>query len=223
MTYALEIEMATKKTTTAEPATVTITPPNMRHIAITIVGTAPYGQLKFSEKAKALMAEKMQAGTKSKKGAAKPPRDFDDDFRQAQHISEEGWNGIPASALRNAMIDACRFVGFRMTVGKGAIFVRADGIDRDDGVPLIKIKGKPEPNRMHVRNATGVADLRVRAMWREWGADLVLTFDGDQFTQSDVVNLIARAGMQVGIGEGRPFSKSSAGVGWGTFEIKGPK
>jgi hypothetical protein len=44
-------------------------------------------------------------------------------------------------------------------------------------------------------------------------------YDADQFTASDVVNLIARAGMQVGICEGRPDSSNSTGMGWGTFEI----
>jgi len=39
-------------------------------------------------------------------------------------------------------------------------------------------------------------------------------------TEEDVVNLIARVGMQVGIGEGRPDSKASAGLGFGLFEIE---
>jgi hypothetical protein len=41
----------------------------------------------------------------------------------------------------------------------------------------------------------------------------------DQFTPEDVANLMARVGMQVGIGEGRPDSKNSAGMGWGLFKI----
>ena len=36
-------------------------------------------------------------------------------------------------------------------------------------------------------------------------------------------NLIARAGMQVGICEGRPDSSNSTGMGWGTFEISDEK
>ena len=38
-------------------------------------------------------------------------------------------------------------------------------------------------------------------------------------TEEDVVNLMARVGMQVGIGEGRPDSKASAGLGNGLFQI----
>ena len=48
-------------------------------------------------------------------------------------------------------------------------------------------------------------------------------FDADQFTLTDVANLLMRVGMQVGIGEGRPFSKNSNGMGWGLFDLKNGK
>jgi hypothetical protein len=72
---------------------------------------------------------------------------------------------------------------------------------------------------MAVRNATGVADIRVRPMWRQWTCSINVVFDGDQFTKQDVINLFHRAGVQVGIGEGRPFSKQSNGLGYGLFEV----
>jgi hypothetical protein len=56
-------------------------------------------------------------------------------------------------------------------------------------------------------------------MFDTWSATLRVKFDADQFTVTDVVNLLSRAGGQVGIGEGRPDSKESAGMGWGTFRI----
>jgi hypothetical protein len=43
----------------------------------------------------------------------------------------------------------------------------------------------------------------------------------DQFTHQDVANLMTRVGLQVGLGEGRPDSKNSAGMGWGLFQIEG--
>ncbi len=69
------------------------------------------------------------------------------------------------------------------------------------------------------RNDNGGTDLRFRPIWHEWTAELKLRFDAEMFTLDDVTNLLARAGAQVGIGEGRPDSKSSNGCGWGTFEI----
>jgi hypothetical protein len=199
---------------------VTISPPKFERMKLRLVGTAPYVQARFSKKAMDAMMAKHAAGSTAKKGGKKDARDFDEDFRQAQHISEDGWNGVPAAAIRNACIDVCRMVGFKMTHARMSIFCEADGYDLVDGAPLVKLDA-PAPERldMATRNATGVADIRIRPMWRKWALNVVLRYDADQFTATDVVNLIARAGEQVGIGEGRPFSKSSNGLGYGTFEI----
>jgi hypothetical protein len=56
-------------------------------------------------------------------------------------------------------------------------------------------------------------------MYREWAAVLNIRYDAGMLTSSDIVNLISRVGLQVGIGEGRPDSKNSAGLGFGLFEI----
>lgn len=198
---------------------VTIKPANIQTAEFNIKGTAPYVQARFSGKAMQAMMTKMAAGSTASKSRAKPARDFDDDYRQAMHISTEGWYGIPAGAFRQAMISACRLVGFKMTLAKLSVFVHADGFDKIDGIPLIRLEGTPERTDMAVRNATGVADIRVRPMWREWSAKVRVKYDADQFTLQDVTNLMQRVGMQVGIGEGRPDSRESAGLGWGTFEL----
>lgn len=208
--------MANTKTTRA----VTIKPANIQSAVFRIKGTAPMVQARFSAKAMQAMADKMLAGSTATKKKAKEARNFDDDFEQAKHVSGEGWIGIPASAFRQALISACRLVGFKMTLAKLSVFVEADGFDRVDGIPLIKLDApEPEMTTMAVRNATGVADLRVRPMWREWAADVRIKYDADQFTLQDVTNLMARVGLQVGIGEGRPDSRMSAGLGWGTFAL----
>lgn len=198
---------------------VTITAPKIHTAEFKIIGTAPYIQLRFSEKAMNAMREKMELGSQAAKKKARDARNFDEDFKQAQHVSDEGWPGIPASAFRNAMISACRLVGFKMTLAKLSVFVLPDGFDKVDGVPLIKIKGRPEPHIMHARNATGVCDLRVRAKYWPWSAVVRVQYDADQFSAADAANLMNRVGTQVGIGEGRPDSKMSAGMGWGTFKL----
>lgn len=201
---------------------VTIKPPHIGRAVFHIVGTAPLVIAKFSAKAKQAMRNKQLAGSSANKGAKRDARDFEEDFRQAHHFSEEGWPGISAAAFRCALISACRLVGFKMTIAKLSVFVEADGLDADEGTPLIRIQSVAEPEMYEAmtRNATGVADIRVRPMWRRWEADLRLSYDEDQFTIDDVTNLLMRAGMQVGVGEGRPDSKSSAGQGWGTFRIE---
>lgn len=198
---------------------VSISPPNFGRVIFQIVGTAPYVQNKFSQKARDQMRQTQERGTQSKKGTKRDGKNFQEAYEQAIHTADDGWHGIPAPAFRNSMISACRIVGFKMTHAKLSVFVEPDGFDVDDGTPLVRIYGEPEIHEGMVRLATGVADVRWRPMWREWHAFVKVVFDADQFSLTDVSNLLQRAGMQVGIGEGRPDSKQSAGMGWGTFLI----
>lgn len=198
---------------------VNITAPKLETASFVIIGTAPYVQHKFSAKARQMMMDKQAAGSQAKKGKQRDPKNFDEVFLQAQHLTPEGWNGIPAPAFRSAMIDACRLIGFKMTHAKISVFVEPDGFDADDGTPMVRIFGDIYRHEGCVRNETGVADVRVRPMWRTWHATVRVTYDADVFSHTDVANLLTRAGAQVGIGEGRPFSKQSHGMGWGTFRI----
>lgn len=207
-----------KDTTNME---IKISAPNIREAKFLIRGTAPLVVHKFSAKAKAMIRQKQEAGSLANKGKSKSAKDFEEVFQGARHISTEGWDGIPAAAFRAGIISACRLVGFKMTLAKLSIFVAADGFDKTEGTPLVRIlsPAEPERNESMVRLATGVCDISVRPMWRIWGAELRIQYDADQFTADDVRNLLARVGAQVGVCEGRPDSKSSAGCGWGTFEL----
>lgn len=205
----------------SQTSVVSISAPNIQSAAFKLVGTSPLVQARFSAKAKQAMMDKMAAGSTSKGKKVREARDFDRDCREAMHVGIDGRPGVPAGAFRNAMISACRLVGFKMTLAKLSVFVEADTFDAVDGVPLVHVNGDWERLDMHTRNATGVVDIRVRPMWRQWSMDLRVQFDADQFTVSDVSNLLMRAGVQVGIGEGRHDSKSSTGLGFGCFKIEG--
>lgn len=202
--------------------TAVIEPPKFEVVALQIKGVAPYVQHKFSKKAREQMMGKHRAGDQANKNRKREARDFERDYKEAMHVSRDGWAGIPASSFRNAIISACRIVGFKMTLAKLSVFIEADGLDADEGTPLVRItKGKPRVHEACVRNETGVADVRWRPMWEEWEARVRVRYDASQFSAQDVVNLMARVGLQVGIGEGRPDSKNSSGLGWGLFEIVG--
>lgn len=217
---ATKAQSATPDTGKTAVSVVQIKPPNMQRVEIEITGTAPLMINRFSQKALNQMADKQKAGSQAGKGVKREAKNFDDVFEGARHISRQGWDGIAAGAFRNAMISACRLVGFKMTLAKLSLFVEADGYDRDDSTPLVRIiGGAPERSIMPARNATGVVDLRIRPQWLEWGAVLRIRYDADQFSATDVVNLVMRVGQQCGIGEGRPDSKMSAGIGFGTFSV----
>lgn len=204
----------------APPDGVLIKPLNQGTLAIRIRGTVPLVIHAFGQKALTKMRETHEAGSQAKSKKTREPKNVLQVCEDAKHKSAEGWEGFPAGALRAGMISACRLVGFKMTLAKLSIFVKGDGVDAVDKTPLIRIHGEATMVEHAVRNANGVADLRHRPCYEDWYADLVITWDKDQFSMDDVVNLVARVGLQIGIGEGRPDSKKSAGMGWGLFEIE---
>lgn len=203
--------------------TITITPPNFETIEVWIRGTAPLVVHKFSRKAKEAIRARQEAGSTAGKNRKKEAKNFVECFNGARHVSADGWDGIHAAAFRSACVSACRLVGFKMSLAKLGIFVLADGLDNDEGTPLVRIYGAaPKMLESMVRVGSGkmqTVDISVRPQWLDWGARLRVRFDADLFTRNEIANLISRAGMQVGVGEGRPDSKTSDGMGWGTFEI----
>jgi hypothetical protein len=200
---------------------VTITPPKFESAVVTIVGDSPLVIHAFSAKAQNQIRETQEAGSQSQKGKKRAPKDFDEAYNSARYVSQAGWDGFPASAIRSSMISACRTVGFKMTIAKMSLFCIADGYD-ERGTPLVRItKGEPTCHIGPARNANGGIDLRARPMFAPgWEAKVTLRWDSEQFSASDIVNLLARAGGQVGLCEGRPDSKMSAGCGWGTFVVR---
>lgn len=213
------------KVETPEKATFTVTPPKMVVAQIHIRGTAPLVLCKFSAKSREQMRAKQAEGKTAKSRKATEPKQFDQIYEQARHISTAGRDGIPAAAFRAAMISACRLVGLKMTLAKLSLFIIPDAFDRDEGTGLVHIThGEPRVFESIGRNATGGPDIRVRPQWAPgWEAVVTVQWDADQFTPTDVLNLMARVGMQVGVGEGRPDSRDSAGQGWGTFMIMDSK
>jgi len=212
-----------KKTSEAESnkrIPITIRAPNFKTARFSLIGTAPYVANKFTQKNMAEMMRKQEAGERARKERKRSPKDFDSLWRQALHISKDGWIGLPASGIRNAMISACRLVGFKMTIAKMSIFVLQDGVDAELGTPLVRLDGKPVRKDIPVVLANGSTDILPRPFFEEWSCECQIEWDGDQFGPEDVFHLLMRAGRQVGLGAGRPDSSNSNGMGWGLFDVE---
>ncbi len=204
--------------------TVAIKPPNFDLAVFHIIGTAPLVIHRFSAKTKAQMKAKMETGKAAGNKKNREAKATDDLYEEARYRHREGWDGFNAASIRAAMISACRLVGFKMTLAKLSLFVEADGVDATEPqIPLIRIIGEPQKQEDMARVETGQPYVTVRAAYHDWQAKVRINYDADQFTLEDVTNLMNRVGMQVGIGEGRPDSKNSAGMGWGTFKVKEAK
>ena len=201
---------------------VSIKAPNFGNAIFNVIGTAPLVIHRFSSKTKLEMKQKMETGKAASSKKNREAKQTADLFDEARYISSDGWDGFHAASVRNAMINACRLTTLKMTLAKMSIFVEADGWDAaEPQVPLIRIIGRPVKQEDVARVETGQPYVTVRAAYHNWKAQIKIRWDEDQFTLEDVSNLLARAGQQVGIGEGRPFSKNSTGQGWGTFRIEG--
>jgi len=195
--------------------TIIIPPPSFAIVDAVIIGNGPLVVERFAKKAELMM----KMAEKSAKRKPREARNYDLEAKNAKYFDmRKGWEGFNAAAFRTAMISACRLVGFKMTLAKLCIFIVADGYDAD-GIPLVRIYGEATPFQINTRNATGVIDIRSRPMYKEWAINLKIKYDTDQFSEHDIYNLLMRVGLQVGIGAGRPDSKSSSGCGWGQFEI----
>lgn len=199
---------------------VTITPPKFKHASVRIEGTAPFMSNAMSSEARRKMREGQELGTANRGMKRKrDPKDFTAQFKGSLHVSREGWHGIPCSAFRGAMIEACKTVGFPMTRAKLFLFIEPEGRDADTGEGLVRIHGEPTQDERIGKLATGVADILTRARFDEWWCDITVKWDSDALQAADVINLLARAGVHVGVGAGRPGSSNSAGIGMGTFKV----
>ena len=198
-----------------------IKPPNLRTAVFEVIGTAPLVIHRFSVKAKAFLADGQEEGKSKQSKKNRKPRSYEDEYHEARYIAREGWDGFPAGAIRSGMISACRLVDFKMTLAKLSIFVVQDGWDKlEPQIPLIRIYGEPQMQKDTIRNnQTGGAATCVRPVYFDWKARITIRWDNDQFTINDIMNLLHRVGEQVGIGAGRPDSRKSCGMGWGTFML----
>jgi len=199
---------------------VTIKAPNFQIAVFEIKGAAPLVIHRFSKKTQDEMRLKMETGKSASSKKDREAKSTDDTYNESRYISKEGWDGFHAGAIRSAMISACRLVNFKMTLAKLSVFVLQDGWDeKQPQVPLIRIIGTPIKQEDMARVETGQPYVCVRAAYHDWSAKVRIRWDADQFTVEDIYNLLHRVGMQVGICEGRPDSKKSAGMGWGLFTV----
>lgn len=204
----------------------TITPLRQAVMTIPIVGQSPLKILRFSRKKQQQVQSTQEAGEQARTKRKREAKNFDQEYQDAKYLCTEKqgtkaitWLGLNATGIRNGCIETCRMAGFVMTKAKMSVFCVQDGVDDLDATPLVRINGNPEMCVDPVRNANGSIDLRPRVMFREWKMTVRIRFDEDQFSPSDVINLMIRVGQQNGLGEGRPNGTNGNGTGNGLFIV----
>ena len=204
--------MATKKNT---EAVVEIRPLDLKKVNIRIKGDSPLIVHAWSEKAKRMMLETQMKTTKTKSKEARNPYD---DFIQSMYWLTEKPESTP-EAFEKAIKDGAKFgfpvtavkqsansAAYRLNWVKNQMELRSAYFLESEYGDMFEIKGSlPEMREDMVRIGMGSADLRYRAEFKDWYADLTLIYNASgSLTLEQILNCINAGGFAVGLGEWRP-------------------
>jgi len=228
------VEASDNPTVTAAPvAQINIQRIAAQAIRVPIVGTAPLIVHNWSKKAKQQMLDAQQ-GKRKVKEVRDPEADYNASFYRigTPQDGERQRYGFPVLGFKAATISAARFYGkdVTMTMLKQCLFFRGI-VTAADNQQLVEIKypwteemaglALDDPNRNPhmredvVRLGQGSTDLRYRAEFFPWSAELIVTYVESALSQDSVLSLIDSGGMGVGVGEWRP----QRGGQYGTYQI----
>lgn len=186
-------------------------------LEVDIVGLTPLIPHKWSEKARRMMPGYVDPATgevpdKMAKKGARSPRE---EAEACVYRLDDGRPGMPATAFKAAMVDACRFFDKpSMAEAKALFFVEGVGVDQ-----LVAFEGTPILREDMPRNANGGADLRYRYAFFPWKATLRVRYIPTSTDEETVVALVDAAG-RCGVGDWRPRSPKSSTGTFGTFRVQ---
>ena len=199
-------------------------------IRVRIVGDSPLIMNAWSEKAKKEMLDKQtKTVKKGAKEAKNPVADFINSMYWMTPKPEEmtmeafeeacrkgaSW-GFPASAFKQAISSGAYRLGVldgKKTELDAAFYIEGGQeqmveIHIPEGtMPVIR------EDMVKVGGISKTADLRYRGEFRNWWADLVITYiKGGKFSAEQIVNYINAGGMCCGVGEWRMERKGQYGL-----------
>lgn len=170
---------------------------DIKQVVIPITSKSPLIVNQFSEKARKIILDKQTGKPKGKKHEIKNP---EEDYKNSKHVSSQGWEGFPAAGFKAAMIRGAKMIGMVMKDAQTGFFVQAD----DESTQLVRIYGESRMREDMVRVGMGLADVRFRAEYPEWSANLTIEFNEGVISLDQIYQLVKAAGYGCGIGEMRP-------------------
>ena len=209
--------------------TIEIKPIEIQKTTIRVVGDTPLIMHAWSEKAKREILEKQMKKTKASAKQAKSPVE---DFIRSMYwlegfpeeMSEDGFEeairngarfGFPVTAFKQAAISAAYRMGWtkdKMSM-RGAFF-----IDGDENQMVEIFSDVPVIREDMVKVGMGTADIRFRGEFRNWHAELTISYNKNgQYSLEQIINIINAGGYVCGIGEWRPERDGQ----YGMFHVAG--
>lgn len=168
-------------------------------MTVTLIGDSPLICHAWSEKAKKMILDDHMKKAKQ----AKPAQDPEQEYRESMYYCQDGRPGFPAAAFKAAAVAACRFADAKMTEARGAFHVLGG---------IVPIEGEPELREDMVRLNGVKADIRYRAMFRQWRVRLTIIYNARAISPEQILNFLNTAGFGVGVGEWRPERDGSFGL-----------
>ena len=209
--------------------TIEIKPIEIQKTTIRVVGDTPLIMHAWSEKAKREILDKQMKKTKAAAKQAKSPVE---DFIRSMYwlewfpeeMSEDGFEeairngarfGFPVTAFKQAAISAAYRMGWtkdKMSM-RGAFF-----IDGDENQMVEIFSDVPVIREDMVKVGMGTADIRFRGEFRNWHAELTISYNKNgQYSLEQIINIINAGGYVCGIGEWRPERDGQ----YGMFHVAG--
>lgn len=182
-----------------QPADSGVKLPPMRRLEVTmkLIGISTLIQHQFGEKAKKMMRDK-HAGKKSKN---REIRDPEQEGRDAAYMTSKGEYGIPAMALKSAVLDAAhKDIGITKVSVSKSLFIKST--DTSGNIPMEC--DDPVIHEDTVRVGNNSTDLRYRPYFYNWSVIVTWEINTEWLTVDDLCGLVDRAGFGVGICEWRP-------------------
>lgn len=189
---------------------VKLTALNQDTMRVPIVGKTPLLMDKMSEEVKKGILDKQ---TGIAKGNKKKVRDLKQEIRDSMHKTSKGKVGFPAAGFKKGMAEVTSFVGdkfFSNKLVRGAVRI----INAEDGLIPIKFKRQDilEHNIGH--------NTKFTPQFHNWSCELVIQYDANNISPSDILTLINHAGFYVGVGAWRPKGKDGGSGDYGMYEVK---
>lgn len=184
--------------------------PQILHVSIR--GTAPLIVNQWTQKAKQQIIDKNMGKTRVKKD---PKEDPETEFQMSRYRLDNERDGFPAVAFKAAIINAVTlFEGITKVAIKQALSVIGEGPDQ-----LVEIiSDGPTMRQDYVRFGMSSTDIRHRASYFPWEANLQIRYIPEIITPASVIALVD-AGGNGGVGEWRPSAPKSLTGTFGTFEV----
>ena len=219
--------MATKKEKEAiVSTTLEIPAPKVVNTVIRVKGDTPLITHQWSEKAKKEMRDKQMGKATTKKSPKVPFEDFMDTIYwldgEPEEKTPEAFNkalnegarvGFPATAFKqSAIMGAYRSgVDVKTTVARAAITIPVEFVEiHHNGISM-------REDMVRVGGMSKTADIRYRAQFNNWWADIPVSYNASVMSLEQVLNLFQYGGIACGVGEWR---NEKDGV-FGAYHVEG--